>query len=196
MNNKALYIWNGLLSLLVIFLLFKAFGKNDAGKQLHATNKEESKSFKIAYFEMDSIENSFAMVKDVKREIEQKENAYNRGVMELENTYKRKLMEYQQKGATMTEADMQQAQADVKKLEETLKNRKILLDQDYQDFGVRKNLAVKKVIEDFIAKYNKDKNYSYIVSYEPGLFYYKDTMYNITPDVIKGLNESYKATKK
>ena len=31
-----------------------------------------------------------------------------------------------------------------------------------------------------------------IISYEPGLFYYKDTAYNITEDLVKGLNEKYK----
>ena len=54
---------------------------------------------------------------------------------------------------------------------------------------------MKKKIEDFLTEYNKDKNYSYIVSYEQGLFYYKDTAYNITDDVIKGLNEQYKNKK-
>ena len=50
-------------------------------------------------------------------------------------------------------------------------------------------------IEDFLKEYNKDKRYTYIVSYEQGLFYYKDSSYNVTADVIKGLNERYKVKK-
>ena len=84
---------------------------------------------------------------------------------------------------------------DIRQLEDRLKNRKQELDQQYQDFVMRRNLSVKKKIEDFLTEYNKTKDYSYIVAYEQGLFYYKDTVYNITDDVIKGLNEEYKNKK-
>ena len=61
---------------------------------------------------------------------------------------------------------------------------------------MRSQLSLKKSIEEFVAKYNETRQYSYIVSYEQGLFYYKDTMYNITADLIKGLNDEYKNKKK
>ena len=60
---------------------------------------------------------------------------------------------------------------------------------------MRKNLAVKTKIEDFLKKFNSDNRYSYIISYEIGLFYYKDTAYNITNQLIKGLNEDYRNNK-
>jgi outer membrane protein len=96
----------------------------------------------------------------------------------------------------MTQGDYEKAQADVRQLEQTLKTRKQELDQQYQAFVMQRNLSVKKKIEDFLAKYNKDGKYSYIVAYEQGLFYYKDTAYNITNDVIRGLNLEYKNEKK
>ena len=49
--------------------------------------------------------------------------------------------------------------------------------------------SVKDKIEGFLKEYNASKGYSYIVAHEPGLFYFRDTTYNITKDVIKGLNE-------
>ena len=55
---------------------------------------------------------------------------------------------------------------------------------------------IKQKIEDFVKDYNVSKNYSYIVAEEPGLFYYKDSVYNITADVIRGLNDKYKTSKK
>jgi outer membrane protein len=77
-----------------------------------------------------------------------------------------------------------------------MKNRKQSLDQEYSDFVMRRMKDVKTKIEDFLKEYNKEKNYSYIVSYEQGLFYYKDSVYNITADVIKGLNGIYKPGSK
>ena len=47
-------------------------------------------------------------------------------------------------------------------------------------------------IEDFMKEYNKDKGYSYIFSNIPDMMYYKDTAYNITADVIRGLNAMHK----
>ena len=95
----------------------------------------------------------------------------------------------------MIQADYEKAQVELRQLEDRLKNRKQELDQQYQDFVMRKNLGVKKKIEDFLTEYNKTQGYSYIVAFEQGLFYYKDSAYNITSDLIKGLNEEYKNKK-
>ena len=56
-------------------------------------------------------------------------------------------------------------------------------------------MEVRKKIEDFLATYNKDKAFAFIFSNDPGLMYYKDTAYDITGEIIKGLNEAYTAKK-
>lgn len=199
--KNGLLVWNVLLTLLVGYLLFTQLNKKgtvvtnnkSAGKDPGAVNA----GFRIAYFEMDSVENHFSMVKDIKAEIAKKDEEYSNSLTQLDATYRNKIQEYQQKekSGTMVQADYEKAQIDLRQLEDRLKNRKQELDQQYQDFVMRKNLGVKKKIEDFLTEYNKTKGYSYIVVYEQGLFYYKDSAYNITPDVIKGLNEQYKSEK-
>ena len=94
----------------------------------------------------------------------------------------------------MTQAQSEAASQELKNMDDQMKARKQNLDQEYSEFTVKKMKDIKGRIEDFLKEYNKNKQYSYIVSYEQGLFYYKDSVYNITQDVIKGLNESY--TKK
>jgi outer membrane protein len=199
--KNGLLIWNVLLTIVAGYLLISHFsGKPDNTKQ-GARSTTDSLSgqaaFRIAYFEMDSVENQLNMVKDVKSEISRKDEEYTSSLSQLEYTYQSKIREYQQKekAGTMVQADYEKAQIDIRQLEERLKNRKQELDQQYQDFVMRRNLSVKKKIEDFLTEYNKTHNYSYIVAYEQGLFYYKDTVYNITEDVIRGLNEQYKSKK-
>jgi outer membrane protein len=51
---------------------------------------------------------------------------------------------------------------------------------------------VNKRIEAFLKDYNSDKRYSYILAYSPGTIYYKDSAFDITTDVLKGLNDGYK----
>ena len=194
--KNALLIWNVLLTLLTGYLLFQQFG--GSGKKQTASQNSanaEAQNFRIAYFEMDSIENNFDKVKDVKKEIEDKDAYYNNELAKLEARLNRKKQSYQQQSSTMTEQDYNNAMIDLQRLEKTLAGEKQLHDNDYQDFIFRRNLAVRKEIEDYIAKYNQDKGYSYVISYEPGLFYYRDTLYNITADLVKGLNETYKANK-
>jgi outer membrane protein len=196
--KNGLLIWNVILSLVAGLLLFLQFGskKNNTGKiNEPAKDTTTSHQFRIAYFEMDSLEANFNAVKDVKAEINAKEIEYNNNQNHLDQIFRNKYNGYVQKPPT-TEAEKDAAENVLKQLGDSVKNLKQDLEQKYQDFVMRKNLDVKKKIEDYLKVYNMEKNYSYIISYEQGLFYFKDTAYNITADVIKGLNEYYKQTKK
>jgi outer membrane protein len=195
MMKNGLVIWNVVLTLIAGYLLIVHFNKKTGSAATrHATNDSSASqnSGRIAYFEMDSVEAHYEKVKDVQAEIQNQEKEYSNGLAQLDLTYRKKIQEYQQKGSSMTQADYEKAQMDLKQLEDRLKVTKQDLDQKYQDFVQRRNLSLKKNIEDYIGKYNQDRKYSYIFVYEPGLFYYKDTLYNITSDVVKGLNEEYK----
>ena len=77
-----------------------------------------------------------------------------------------------------------------------MKNRKQEMDQGYNNYMMTKQNEIKSKIEEFLKEYNSTRHYTYIVSYEQGLFYYRDSAYNITSDVVKGLNDKYKPTKK
>jgi outer membrane protein len=195
--KKELLIWNVVLTLAAGYLLFLQFGskKNTATAVKSSGSDTTTNKFRMAYFEMDSVEANFNAVKDVKAEINVKDIEYNNSLNQLDQTYKNKFNEYASKNS-MTPEETEAAQNVLKQLGETLKGQKQDLDQKYQDFVMRKNLDVKKKIEEYLKVYNKEKNYSYIISYEQGLFYFKDTAYNITADVIKGLNEYYKQVKK
>jgi len=135
------------------------------------------------------------MVKDVKAEISKKEDAMNTELDNLDKSYRDKVNGYQQQAQTMNQTQSEMATQDVMHLQESIKSRKATLDQEYNDLVMRRMKDVKVKIEDFLKTYNADKRYSYIVSYEQGLFYYKDSAYNITADVITGLNDIYKNKK-
>ncbi|MET0636161.1 MAG: OmpH family outer membrane protein [Chitinophagaceae bacterium] len=196
--KNGILVWNLLLTVAAGVLFFLYFGKS-----AHSTDNGNKQgagaagpgAFKIAYFEMDSVENNFDMVKDVKAEIAKKEEEYSTNLGRLDSRYRKKVQDYQAQGASMTQADYENAQIELKKLEETLKGEKQQLDTDYQDFVTRRNINLKNRIQEYIAQYNKDRKYSYIVASDQGFFYYKDSVYDITAEVIKGLNNSYKTKK-
>jgi outer membrane protein len=195
--KNGLLIFNIVLLALIAVLFFLHFSGNKTKVKSEtsvAGKNVESQDFKIAYFEMDSLESSFELVKEVKNELGKKEEAINNELSRMEKNYRNKVTSYQQQGATMTQVQSENAQRDVMQMQQNMQTRKQALDNEYQEFYMRKMKQVKTEIENFLQKYNNNKGYSYIFAYEPGLFYYRDTAYNITNDVIRGLNDEY--TKK
>jgi outer membrane protein len=197
--KNGILILNAVLLVLVGVLFYLHFSSNSnkssVKKSDTKTTQNNAPEFKIAYFEMDSLESSFEMVKDVKNELGKKEESINGELERLERTYRNKAAQYQSQAQTMTQVQSEMATRDMMQLQQNMQSRKQQLDQEYQDFYMRKMKDVKTRIEDYLKAYNAQKGYTYIFAYEPGLFYYRDTTYNITGDVVKGLNDQYKKKK-
>lgn len=200
--KNGMMIWNVLLSLVAGFLLFKQLGPS--GKGSGASKKQGHDSvgngsdFRMAYFEMDSVAASFDLVKEVKTELAKKENAINAEVEKMTRTFQQRYGELQNKAqaGSMNQGEVDAASLELKKMDDDIKVRKSQLDQEYSDLMVRRQTEIKNKIEDFLKDYNKTRKYSYIISYEQGLFYFRDSAYNITVDVVKGLNQFYKKKDK
>jgi outer membrane protein len=196
--NRGLIILNVLLLIAVAVLFYLHFSSSKTtGVKIaeHRPSAQKDMECRIAYFEMDSIESSFTLVKDVKNELGREEDKMNSEMASLEKKYRDRITQFQSQAQTMTQVQSEMANREVLQMQETIKGKKQELDSKYQDLYMRKMRDVKSKIEDFLKEYNAEKGYSYIVAYEPGLFYYKDTAYNITPDVIKGLNTRYEKKK-
>ena len=200
--KNGMLIWNVILSLVVGFLLIMQFGskgkKDGTGKLPSNDSLRNMGQFRMAYFEMDSVAANFDLVKEVKTELAKKEDDINREMDNLARNFQQKYKYYQDQAqaGSLTQAQVDAASNEIKKLDDDMKARKGQLDQEYNELMVRRQNDIKSKIEAFLKEYNKSKNYSYIISYEQGLFYLKDTAYNITADVVKGLNKEYKPLKK
>ena len=200
--KKGLLIWNIILSLVAGFLLIIHFGSKKGNASTAKKSGDDrsiaNKQFRIAYFEMDSIAANFNLVKELNTEMNRKEAAINMEMANRTKVLQDKFNYYQKlaQAGSLSQAQSEAASKEMKDLDEEMKNRKQQLDQDYNNYVMTKQNEMKSKIEDFLKDYNRTKDYSYIVSYEQGLFYFRDTAYNITADVVKGLNEFYKPTKK
>jgi outer membrane protein len=197
--KNGLLIWNAVLTLTTGYLLVTHFtAKKNSVPSTNSSLKNPAvvnSPFRIAYIEMDSIENNYQLVKDVQAEIDRKEKEYNNDLAQLDATFRKKYDGYQQQSASMSKDDIERARMDLGQLENQLKEKKLELDQNYQEFVTRRKLSLKTDIRDFLKEYNQSRNYTYIIVYEQDLYYYRDTAYNITHDVIKGLNERYRNKK-
>ena len=200
--KNGLLIWNVVLSLVAGFLLIMHFGSKKSNtsysKKIMGDSTNYSQLFRMAYFEMDSVAANFDLVKNLRTEMSKREESINTEMTNLTKAIQQKYNYYQKlaQDGNLSESQSDVASKEMKGMDDEMKNRKQQLDQDYSNFVLTKQNEIKTKIEDFLKEYNKTKNYSYIVSYEQGLFYFRDTAYNITPDVVRGLNQKYQLIKK
>src|SRR5688500_15549371 len=111
-------VFNTILLVLVAILFYLHFsGKKPAAAQVAgvkyagttASTPLPDQSFRIAYFDMDSLENSFFLIKEVKDELSRRERAVNAELTRLEKGYKDKLEKYQGQAATMNQVQSEMA---------------------------------------------------------------------------------------
>ncbi len=158
--------------------------------------KQSSKGCTIAYFEMDSIQNNFEFYKEVIKELTKKEQEVRNNLAQIKNSNITKLKEYQGKGNSMSPEQMNDARQDLERRDNDYQLREQTEANKLSSETRDRLLEVKKKIEDYLKEYNKNRTYSFILSNSSDLIYYKDSAYNITADLIKGLNETYKPKKK
>ena len=147
---------------------------------------------RIAYFDMDSINNSFVLIKSVKNELSKEEEKINSTLTNLQKTYNDRITHYQGQQQSMSAVESEKANRDILQLQDRIRTTKQEMEQRYQDLYMRKMQDVKAKVEEYLKDYNKDKGYAYILAYEPGFIFYRDSALNITSDIISGLNEKYK----
>src|SRR4026207_1583937 len=99
--KNGLMAWNIVLTLAVGGLAILYFtGKKSTTSHTKNNVSDTAASthtrFRIAYFEMDSIEANFRMVKDVKAEINKKELEYSNKLDQIDQTYRNRYNELMQ----------------------------------------------------------------------------------------------------
>lgn len=190
--NKGLLIFNIILLLLVgvLFYLFFSTKKDRGSAVVSHPPVNKSGGSQIAYFEMDSVTNAFTLVNDIKVTLEKTEQDYSNELARMEKEIMNKAREYQSQ-QNMSQVQSEIATNDIRERQKKYEDKKAEYEQRYQDMHIAKRLEVRTKIEEFLKEFNKNKTYTYIFSNEPGFIYYHDTVYNITADLIKGLNEKY-----
>lgn len=188
-----------IIALVLIGVLFYLhFSQKTSVKLTSApAGKTKTTDFRVAYFDIDSLQTHFKYFKKVSGEMKARENAMTVELRGLENSYQKKIREWQEKGANMTQAEGEAAQREYAQMQQRYQKRQMDLEQDLQKQKVDLMTDLRKKVEDYLKEYNKDKGYAFILSYEPGfMLYYKDSTYDITQDLIAGLNQKHKGTSK
>jgi outer membrane protein len=154
------------------------------------------RNFKIAYFDLDTLQARYEYMKDVKNQAADEENRINQDLASLDRKNQQQIEAWRQKGNAMSQAEAEDANRKYQDMQQEFASHKQEQEQKLYKFEEEKRNEIRKRVEDFIRDYNKQKNYSYIIAYDANSFIYnKDTLYNITSDLVEGLNAAYKKAK-
>ncbi|HWI93924.1 MAG TPA: OmpH family outer membrane protein [Flavisolibacter sp.] len=192
--KNALYIINGILLIAVgvLFYLFLTEKKNSSVIKSSTWIDTSKTPTRIAYFEWDSIENQ-KFYKDMQDELNRKNEEIGKKKLALSQQYQSRLDFYNKRN--MSQVESEQAAQDMRNLEQNLRGEADKLDQSLNDYVVRKKVEFNDKIRNFLKEYNQNKKFSYIIANEPGFIFYRDSAFNITGDVVKGLNQIFAKKK-
>lgn len=200
MKNLSLAL-NGVLFILVAVLFYLHFSskkQTGAAPQIIQTNGKSVTVPQIAYIDIDSFQSNYAYFKTGQSKLEARQKSMEAELDRSMSAFQAEYNSLVQKAQTMTEEEGMMAQQRLAEKQQKIEERKQSMEAQFmketQDF----NIELQERIVSYLKKYNSNGAYTYILPYSRetiNLLYVNDA-YNITQDVLKGMNEEYASTKK
>ena len=163
-----------------------------------STSEAAASELKIAYIENDSIESQYQFAKDVKALLEKKDSQASSTLAAKQRELESAAAKFQQ-DINANALTREQAESRNAALQQQGNNFQALqqrLMTELQNETLQYTQALQDSIQNYINAYNKDKKYSFILIKGAGSnILYADPAYDITAEVIAGLNKAYKPTE-
>ncbi|MBE6287899.1 MAG: OmpH family outer membrane protein [Mediterranea massiliensis] len=194
------YLVNGLAALVLAVLFSQCAGQANNPTTTAAASAEGLSGLKIAYVEIDTLLAQYNFCVDLNEVmIKKSENVrltLNKKAKELESQ-KQDWQNKVQNGAYLTNERAEQEYNRIVKLEQDLQALSNKLQNELLAENEKNSLQLRDSINSFLKEYNKNKGYSMILS-NTGFdnLLYADESFNITKEIVDGLNARYNPTTK
>lgn len=190
------YILNGLMALALVLMFTQCADNKSNGSTNNAPAAVSGPAnMKIAYVEIDSLLTKYRFWNDLNEMMIKKEENIRTTLNEKARDLDSEMREFQRKlenngfasreRAEQENLRISQKQRDLQQLQEKLSN-------ELQAENQKNSLQLRDSINSFLKIYNKDKGYSLIIS-NTGFdnLLYADPAFNITNEIVEGLNARY-----
>ncbi len=162
-----------------------------------ATDSTGGAGLKIAYVEVDSLMTQYEYCKDFTLVLQKKSNnarnTLNQKGQQLQNAMNNFQQKLNNNGFTSREQAESQ-QAAIQRQQNDLQQLQARLENELANETATYNEGLRDSLQHFLAKYNKDKKYDLILTKQGDNILYATKRFDITADVINGLNKAYKST--
>ena len=154
---------------------------------------------KIAYVEVDSLMTQYNFAKDYSVTLQKKSNNARNTLNQKGNTLQAAMANFQQKLNNNGFQSREQAasqQAAIQRQQNDLQELQARLENELASETAKFNEALRDSLQNFLKLYNKDKHFDLILSKAGDNILLAEKKYDITMDVINGLNKHYKPAAK
>jgi len=154
---------------------------------------------KIAYVEVDSLMTQYTFAKDYTVTLEKKSNNARNTLNQKGNALQAAVNNFQQKlnnNGFQSREQAEGVQAAIQRQQSDLQQLQARLENELASETAKFNQALRDSLNNFLEAYNKDKKYDLILSKAGDNILFASKKFDITQDVINGLNKRYKPGKK
>ncbi len=185
-----------LVAVAVLYYLFFSSGvkiQSGSSAKKGSNNIKAETSVKLAYIDLDTIEDKYLYFKQKNDELEKEkkkmEADVESGVRKLEQDRENFL----KRGQSITQAEAEQFQQQFQSRYQQLSEKRETLFAAHMENQKKAFDEIQAKINTYLSEYNKNEKYQFIFSVGAGnlTVYYKDSALNITSEVLKGLNAAY-----
>lgn len=163
-------------------------------QKANASAKAAAGDMKIAYVEVDSIMSQYKFCKEYSLILQKKGQNIQNTLAQKQQALHAAAANFQQKVQqnAYTREQAEGVNASLQKQNNDLQILNQRLSAEFQNETDQFNKALRDSIQHYLASYNKDKKYSIIFSKQGDNLLYADKAYDITNEIIAGLNKAYK----
>ena len=163
-------------------------------QKANASAKVAAGDMKIAYVEVDSIMSQYKFCKEYSLILQKKGQNIQNTLAQKQQALQAAAANFQQKVQqnAYTREQAEGVNASLQKQNNDLQILNQRLSAEFQNETDQFNKALRDSIQHYLATYNKDKKYSIIFSKQGDNLLYADKAYDITNEIIAGLNKAYK----
>ena len=163
-------------------------------QKANASAKAAAGDMKIAYVEVDSIMSQYKFCKEYSLILQKKGQNIQNTLAQKQQALQAAAANFQQKVQqnAYTREQAEGVNASLQKQNNDLQILNQRLSAEFQNETDQFNKALRDSIQHYLASYNKDKKYSIIFSKQGDNLLYADKAYDITNELIAGLNKAYK----
>lgn len=191
---------NGLAALALIVSFSQCAGNAGQQTQANAVPANGVSGLKIAYVEVDTLLTKYNFCIDLNEEMVKKSENVRLTLNQKANDLNKQKQEFQtkyQNNAYLSQERAQQEYNRIAKLEQDLQELSNKLQSELMSENEKNSIQLRDSINNFLKEYNKTKGYDFIISNTgfDNLLYANDA-YNITQEILEGLNARYVSKKK
>ncbi|MDL2213287.1 OmpH family outer membrane protein [Bacteroides sp. OttesenSCG-928-N06] len=194
------YLVSGVAAILTVLLFAQCSGNAGNTTTSIATGEGAtvSSNMKIAYVEIDTLLVQYNFWNDLNEVMMKKEENVRATLNQEARKLEKEMQDFQRKidnNAFVSRERAEQEQARIMKKQQDLQNLQNKLSEELAIENQKNSLMLRDSINSFLKEYNKGKGYSMIIS-NTGFdnLLYADPQYNITQEIVEGLNKRYGPT--